>query len=593
MEMRSVGLILALAVAVGCGDKGGGGADDTGGGGDDGADDDTGAATGPVDADGDGATADVDCDDANPDIHPDAQEICDGIDNDCDGATDDADDSVTGLSTFYGDADGDGYGAADRPVEACAARPGRVDNALDCDDASSAIHPDAAEVCDAIDNDCDGRVNGPDADGAVDWYADADADGYGDATQLVATECPADAPSGAVQDTTDCNDANAAVHPGATDAWYDGVDSDCAGDDDYDADADGEQSDAHGGTDCDDADATINTAATETWYDGVDQDCRGDGDYDADADGYDSDAYSGEDCDDTDAAAYPGAADTWYDGVDSDCAGDGDYDADADGYDSDAYSGTDCDDADASVHPYVLEVSTDTDGVDNDCDGNADAADTDAQLLELGDDATETVTLAAVSFPFCGADYTEITVDSNGRLRFDGGASDFSETGSEWDDVVGIAPFWDDLDPTSSAVTGGVYVVEYSDAVGVYWEGVPAFGSTTPETFSVLLWDDGSFWFDYPSVSQSCGAGTLEDTTDLSEAVAHHGALGIGDGAEDMVYEWFGYVVSGGTTSYGGTSNDLDGSSLEFCGTGGDDVDGDGYTTECGDPDDNDTGIIP
>ncbi|HCH61931.1 MAG TPA: hypothetical protein DFR83_03940, partial [Deltaproteobacteria bacterium] len=55
-------------------------------------------------------------------------------------------------------------------------------------------------------------------------------------------------------------------------------------------------------------------------YDGVDSDCDGASDYDADSDGYDSDAYSGEDCDDTDNTVYPMALET--DGtIDNNCDG--------------------------------------------------------------------------------------------------------------------------------------------------------------------------------------------------------------------------------------------------------------------------------
>ncbi|MFT4979379.1 MAG: hypothetical protein ACI8S6_005289, partial [Myxococcota bacterium] len=88
----------------------------------------------------------------------------------------------------------------------------------------------------------------------------------------------------------DCDDVDAAVFPGAEEVWYDGVDQDCAGDDDYDADADGVRAVEGGGADCDDTDPLISPLGVEVWYDGIDQDCDGGSDDDADGDGFDSDA---------------------------------------------------------------------------------------------------------------------------------------------------------------------------------------------------------------------------------------------------------------------------------------------------------------
>ncbi len=85
-----------------------------------------------------------------------------------------------------------------------------------------------------------------------------------------------------------------------------------------------EDSDGDGwaaGEDCDDSDPDINPGAEEVWYDGVDQDCDGADDYDADGDGHVAEEYGGADCDDTDGGVYPGAYDPQDDGVDSDCDG--------------------------------------------------------------------------------------------------------------------------------------------------------------------------------------------------------------------------------------------------------------------------------
>ncbi len=100
----------------------------------------------------------TDCDDTQAEINPEADEVCDSIDNDCDGLVDDDDPDVAG-TTWYADADLDGYGDPYDTVEACEEPSGYVDDSSDCDDLDWNINPDASETCDGEDDDCDGTVD--------------------------------------------------------------------------------------------------------------------------------------------------------------------------------------------------------------------------------------------------------------------------------------------------------------------------------------------------------------------------------------------------------------------------------------------------
>lgn len=157
---------------------------------------------------------------------------------------------------------------------------------------------------------------------------------------------------------TDCNDADDSIYAGARETWYDGVDSDCGGESDYDKDGDGDDRDSDGGTDCDDTDNDVNGLAEEIWYDGVDNDCSGGSDYDQDGDGDDREADGGTDCDDTDDSVFVGAREIELDGIDQDCNGvDSGVDSDADGLTDDV----EVDDLGTDPH----DNDTDGDGLDD------------------------------------------------------------------------------------------------------------------------------------------------------------------------------------------------------------------------------------
>ncbi len=403
----------------------------------------------------------TDCDDSDATVSPGEDEQCNGVDDDCDGDVDE--DDAVDASTWYADIDGDGYGDASSGTAACSVPSGHVADSSDCDDSDATVSPDATEICDGVDNDCDGATDEDDAADATTWYADGDGDGYGDAL-VSAAACTA--PSGMVADATDCDDGDVSVNPGESELC-DGLDNDCDGTTDeadaadattWYADSDG---DGYGdastfttactapsgyvadATDCDDGSSAVNTAATES-CNGVDDDCDGTVDEDdaadagtwyadTDGDGYGDvtatfiacDAPSGyvadaTDCFDGSASIHPGASET-CNSYDDDCDGlvdDADssvtglttwyLDGDGDGYggatSTDACSqpsgyessGGDCDDGDSSVNPDAVEMC---DGVDNDCDSATDEDDAsdastwyeDADLDGYGD-ATSTTT---------------------------------------------------------------------------------------------------------------------------------------------------------------------------------------------------------
>ena len=500
MTARIITVFLPFTLVLACNDK-----DST----DDGTIDDTIYDPGEQDNDGDGfTTSDGDCDDENSAFHPAAEEICDGIDNNCDGEIDegvtntfyaDTDDDGFGdegstveacdspdgyvavggdcddttaesfpgnveycdgvdndcdgdidedvQETFWADGDGDGYGDPDSVIETCEEVSGYVANSDDCDDTSSISYPLADEICDELDNDCDGTVD----EGVTDtYYADVDGDTYG-VSDMTTEAC--DLPTGYSDIPGDCDDAVAAINPDALEEC-DTVDNDCDGTIDEDDAIDAltwyrdNDTDGYGestlstlsctqppgyvadATDCDDGDAAQYPGADEycntedddcdgtideddsldvlTWYADSDSDTYGDAsssDIDCNQPlGYVADA---TDCDDGDAAQYPGADEycntedddcdgtideddsldvlTWYADSDSDTYGD----ASSSDIDCNQPSGyvadaTDCDDGDAAQYPGADEYCNTE---DDDCDGDIDEEAVDGDWYATDDDS--------------------------------------------------------------------------------------------------------------------------------------------------------------------------------------------------------------
>jgi hypothetical protein len=533
--------------------------------------DDTGPVEDRVDLDQDGYFDDEDCDDADPAVFPGAEEVCNGADDDCDGDTDEG-----VLTTSFADEDGDGYGDPDATAEACGTPDGYVPWGTDCDDGDAEVNPGEVEVCDGVDNNCDGDVD----EGLLStWYADEDSDGFGDPA-IVREDCADEQPSGWVADSSDCDDGEPAVNPLA-DEVCDGVDNDC--DDETDegdaldavrwyADADG---DGYGDVavwemaceqppgfvpvssvvDCDDAAASVHPGATEA-CNGIDDDCDGGVDegagdastwyQDSDGDGFGNsrvhmDACAAPpgyvadatDCDDLSASVYPGAAE-YCNGDDDDCDGTTDeasavdaptwyYDGDSDGYGTTSPTRVAC-----TAPARYVALSTDCDDtdaslhpgatevcdlIDQDCDGTVDEG-----ALGTAED--------------CPA------IDCVDVLADDPTASDgsyFMEDGYWWDcDMTTDGGGWLEVS-TAVAVYGTGYDTQYHNIAGFSWSevmfryssGSSTAGCTYPTSISYgsnpIAFQFGSEIWGLPDAAcgSTCGWAMLDysgDTTYLTTA---------------------------------------------------------------------------
>ena len=162
----------------------------------------------------------TDCNDNSASMNPSFIEIYDGLDNNCNGITDEG----FAPLTFYLDADGDGIGGSSSVVNIVSPGPNYVLVTGDCNDANANMYPGNTEICDNLDNNCSGAID----ENLIflNYYQDLDGDNFGNLNQVI-NACSL--PVGYVLDSTDCNDANNLIYPGAVEIEGNGIDENCNG----------------------------------------------------------------------------------------------------------------------------------------------------------------------------------------------------------------------------------------------------------------------------------------------------------------------------------------------------------------------------
>jgi hypothetical protein len=282
-------------------------------------------------------------------------EACNGLDDDCDGI---ADNGVDTVFVCRVDADGDGFGVGETRPRCASTDPARgpfgrcpvgYTNTvqLDCDDSRGSVRPMALEVCNLIDDDCDGMV---DEGVQMFYFQDADGDGFGSGVERPACS----APVGFVAENGDCDDGRSSVKPGAVELCDGLLDHDCNGS------VDDGCACANGAIQACGSNIGLCTTGLQNCILGVWGTCSGASPISEICDGLD------QDCD---GVADEGVTNVYYEDSDADGFGGGVAVYACESLPGYVENATDCDDALSSVAPGRPEICN---GIDDDCDGALD-----------------------------------------------------------------------------------------------------------------------------------------------------------------------------------------------------------------------------